>query len=280
MVPYMNFTRSPRVLLSLSVPSFFAAMSTVTGSGQIPSFIVRTYKPRHSSFPYTDADFRRVDETSDNTFYSDSRFVTHIDGNATMLLGQYYSQALPRTGRILDLCSSWISHLPKELEAAASKTADQGDVSLEVVGLGMNNAELNKNPILGKRVLQDLNTNPEVPKDIAPLDATTCVVSIDYLTKPVPVLSSILKLTKPGGKVHLVISNRCFPTKVIRRWLRISEEERLQMVGDYLWFAGWRNIEILTLNDGEQALSEQQGIMAWFSGRTDPIWVVKGTKVE
>ena len=276
----MRFSRSPRVLLSLSVPSLFAAMSTYTGSGRTPSFPVRPYKPRHSSFPYTDVDFRRVDETSDDTFYSDSRFVTHIDDNAIMLLGQYYSQALPHSGRILDLCSSWISHFPKELESAALRNADQGAASLEVIGLGMNNAELKKNSILKTRILQDLNINTEVPKDIALLDATVCVVSIDYLTKPVPVLSSILDVTKPGGKVHLVVSNRCFPTKVIKRWLRIGEEERLEMVADYLWFAGWREIEILTLSDGKQSPEQQQGIMAWFSGANDPLWVVRGSKAE
>ena len=255
-------------------------MFTTAAPSSAPHFPIRMYKPRHSSFPYGELDFRRVDETPDESFYNDTRFVTHIDDNAIHLLGQYYAQALPQTGRILDLCSSWISHLPEELEKAASTLNEQKPPPLEVVGLGMNHAELKKNTILSTRILQNLNVNPDTPQKVAPLDATTCVVSIDYLTKPVPVLFSILNLTKSGGKVHLIISNRCFPTKVIKRWLRISEEERLQMVGDYLWFAGWRDIEILTLSDGKQPSDEQQGIMAWFSGAHDPLWVVRGTKVD
>lgn len=131
----------------------------------------------------------------------------------------------------------------------------------------MNQSELSQNPILTKWTIQDLNEDPDVqlPQEEgkARLDASTCVVSIDYLTKPVEVLESIRQQTTNGGKVHLVISNRCFPTKVVGRWLKISEDERLQMVGDYLWYSGWREIEIVTVVQG-----------AWMK---DPLWVVRGT---
>ena len=250
----------------------------------------RPYIPRHTSFPYTPVDFRREDETVDTDFYRSPRFVTHIDDNAIGLLRDYYSRHLPRTGRILDLCSSWVSHFPEELEQLAVETKNQSskesseqavireNPKLEVIGQGMNAAELSANPILYSSILQNLNTAPDLPKRLAPLDATTCVVSIDYLTQPVRVLASIFEHTRPGGSIHLVVSNRCFPTKAVGRWLRISEEERLQMVGDYLWFAGWRNIEIYTLNDGKTDLSASSGIMAWFGGRTDPLWVVRASK--
>ena len=202
-------------------------------------------------------------------------------------------------GRVLDFCSSWISHFPKELEAlaVASKKAAATDPdepakpqiggresrNLEVVGLGINARELSANPILKTSILQDLNTTPDIPSSVAPLDASTCVVSIDYLTKPVEVLRSLLKHTKSDGQVHLVVSNRCFPTKAVGRWLRVGEEEKLEMVGDYLWFAGWRNIKICTLNDGkgQTEIGASSGIMDWFgAGRTDPLWVVHGTKSE
>jgi hypothetical protein len=97
------------------------------------------------------------------------------------------------------------------------------------------------------------------------LDASTCVVSIDYLTSPVQVLSSIRQQTNPGGKIHLIISNRCFPTKAVGRWLKVGEEQRLEMVGDYLWWGGWRNIEIQVIVQG--------GFM------TDPLWVVRAQNV-
>ena len=291
LIMLLHRLRPAGTVLSLSLPAFFSTMASTSSPSSNQSISPRPYVPRHDSFPYRTADFRRADETADTDFYSSPRFVTHIDDNAIGLLRAYYAKNLPPSGRILDLCSSWISHFPKELEEKAfsakkqaaspgSETHMSDDAGLEVIGQGMNAAELAANPILHSTILQDLNTDPNLPNKVAPLDASTCVVSIDYLTQPVRVLSSILEHTRPGGTVHLTVSNRCFPTKVVGRWLRVDEEERLQMVGDYLWFAGWRDIQICTLNDGKSEIGAASGIMDWFSGRTDPVWVVRGTKTN
>ncbi len=225
----------------------------------------RNYTPKNPNgpFPYSQADLTPMDPGGDAGFYSSPRFVTHIDDNAINNVRRYYDQVLPRKGRILDFCSSWISHYPPEVVKAAAA----GEV--EVLGTGMNERELSKNPILKHWVVQDLNEEPEVRLPGSSegmigekLDASTCVVSIDYLTKPVEILQSIRRQTNQGGKVHLVISNRCFPTKVVSRWLKVDEEDKLDMVGDYLWWSGWRNIEIQTLVEG--------------SFMTDPLWVVRG----
>ncbi len=150
----------------------------------------------------------------------------------------------------------------------------------------MNAAELSANPILTSTILQDLNADPTIPASVAPLDATVCVVSVDYLTRPLAVLASLRERTVEGGSVHLVISNRCFPTKAIGRWLRISEEERLEMVGDYLWWSGWREVEIVEVCDGRVKEGEGGGggggglarLMGMFGG-VDPLWVVRAVKV-
>jgi hypothetical protein len=294
-LPRTPLTRSI-TLLSLSLPlgvAYFSTMTTskATQSSNAPStnsalaFPTRPYKPRHDTFPYTARDFLRQDESDDTDFYSTPRFVTHIDDNAITLLKQYYAANLPRKGRVLDLCSSWISHFPPDLESSArarrarksSGQSEGGEEGLEVVGLGMNKKELDANPILSSSILQNLNINPILPSHLTPLDATTCVVSIDYLIKPVDMLSSLHQNTRVGGKVHLIVSNRCFPTKAIGRWLRISEEERLQMVGNYLRFGGWRDIEIVEVCDGKGSAS---GLMGMFGGGVDPLWVVRGVKVE
>ena len=211
------------------------------------------YTPKHEKWPYNPSDFKRMDESSDAEFYGYPRLVTHIDDHAIDTLGRYYEEILPPKGRILDFCSSWISHFPPTLEAAAK------DGVLSVTGMGMSKVELDRNSLLSTRIVQDLNVDPTIPP-MDPIDAATCVVSIDYLTRPVEVLRSLRGRLAPGAQVHLVISNRCFPTKAISRWLRISEEDRLQMVGDYLHFAGYSDIEIVTLSD---------------SGRYDPLWVVR-----
>ena len=254
---------------------------------------IRPYTPPHNSFPYGVKDFERLDETSDNIFYISPRFVTHIDDNAIISLRDYYSRNLPSSGRILDFCSSWISHFPKELSERAAASKKSGAVSanseetsvlgnhdenmLEVIGIGLNAEELAANPILKTSIIQDLNTKPQIPSSVSSLDASTCVVSIEYLTKPVEALTSVMERTKVGGKIHLVVSNRMFAQKAIRRWSRISEEERLQMVGDFLWWAGWRDVEICTLTDGKAESGVLSGVMGVFRG-TDPLWVVRGTK--
>ncbi|KAJ9620501.1 hypothetical protein H2203_007707 [Taxawa tesnikishii (nom. ined.)] len=264
-----------------------ASMSSSAAASQ--TWPVTPYTPRHQSWPYTPRDFERQDSTSDDDFYSAPRFVTHIDDAAIASLRKYYDAVLPRRGRILDFCSSWVSHYPKEVGQAAKNG------ELRIVGMGMNQRELAANEILNAgRILQDLNEQPKVPVTVCEegkgneglLDASTCVVSIDYLIHPAEVLSSLRERTKEGGMVHLIISNRCFPTKAVGRWLRIDEDERLDMVGDYLHFAGWKQIEIVDLKKGpgadEQAQEQQGGLSSFMRfmgmGGSDPLWAVRATK--
>lgn len=290
----------PLQLASVSAASLLllSSMSTASAASPSSSSLIQ-YQPRHQSWPYQASDFQRQDPSSDDSFYSAPRFVTHIDDAAISSLRKYYDNVLPRSGRILDFCSSWISHYPPAVEGAAEKGV------LKVIGMGMNQKELEANNVLsGGQILQDLNEDPNIPLTVcgeaaasgmptsdktqedALLDASTCVVSIDYLIHPVEVLSSLRERTKTGGSVHLIISNRCFPTKAIGRWLRISEPERLNMVGDYLWFAGWRNIEILDLKAddkrNESQETDQGGLQNFMRmmgmGGNDPLWCVRAVK--
>lgn len=251
-----------------SISFLSAAMAISKGDSPSPPLSIRQYKPVNPNrpFPYSTPDMTPSEPGNDTSFYTVPRFVTHIDDNATHNLRKYYSTVIPRKGRILDFCSSWVSHYPPEVEKAAQSG------NLEALGTGMNKSEMSSNPVLKAWSIQDLNEDPNVRlPETEPatsgklLDASTCVVSIDYLTKPVDVLSSIKRQTNVGGTVHLIISNRCFPTKVVGRWLEISEDERLEMVGDYLWWSGWREIEIVTVVAG-----------TWMK---DPLWVVRGINI-
>ena len=96
---------------------------------------VKSYTPRHSSWPYREEDFTRQDPSPDNSFYSTPRFVTHIDDAAIATLREYYESSLPKKGRMLDFCSSWVSHYPSSVQEAA----DSGD--LKITGLGMSISE-------------------------------------------------------------------------------------------------------------------------------------------
>lgn len=186
------------------------------------------------------------------------------------------------------------------------KEEGAGGKGLKITGLGMNLQELEANPILNNgRICWDLNVEPDLKvaltsstntntnttnKTISKFDISTSALSIDYLTSPISVLSSLLDLTNEGGSVHLVISNRCFPTKAIARWLRVDEEERVQMVGDFLHFAGWKGIEIVEVCDGEVREEKREGEEGEGEGlkrlmrmmgrrRRDPLWVVRGWKM-
>ena len=177
--------------------------------------------------------FRRYDETPDELFYRQPRFVTHIDDAAIAAVTQLYREFLPADGALLDLMSSWVSHLPPEVSYR------------RVVGLGLNHAELAKNPRLASFLVQNLNTTPQLPFADGEFDGAALAVSVDYLTAPVAVLRDLRRVLIPGGPVVITFSNRCFPTKAVAIWHQLGDKGRLELVGHYLQEAGWEQIQLL-----------------------------------
>jgi len=175
--------------------------------------------------------FRRYDETPDEEFYSVPRLVTHIDDGAITAVTQLYSELFPPGGKILDLMSSWVSHLPEEVRYE------------RVVGLGMNEEELKRNPRLDEYVLQNLNTDARLPFGDGEFDGVGCCVSIDYLTNPVAILREVGRLLKVGAPVVITFSNRCFPTKAVAIWRQLDNRGHVRLVEGYLEEAGnFRNV--------------------------------------
>jgi len=175
-------------------------------------------------WPFSPQDFKRQDESSDNYFYSSERFVHHIDDGARAALTKYYEKELTAGSSILDICSSWVSHYPPNLKFGRA------------VGLGMNKNELKANTQLSEFVEQDLNINPVFPFADSSFDFVTCVVSIDYLIRPLEVFSEIRRVLKPGGKCIISQSNRCFSTKAIDIWLKTNDLQHLFIIGCYFHF--------------------------------------------
>lgn len=174
--------------------------------------------------------FERADETDDADFYVPDRFVTHIDDRAIAAVALLYCE-LDIDGRVLDIMSSWVSHFV--------------DAPEELVVLGMNERELRRNPMATSRVVHDLNVDPTLPFADDRFDALTCCVSIDYLVRPIDVLREAARVVEPGGTVVCTISNRCFPTKVIRGWMALSEDERCRLVAAYFELAGgYRDVQV------------------------------------
>jgi SAM-dependent methyltransferase len=170
--------------------------------------------------------FRRADEAPDEEFYRTSRLVTHIDERAIGAVTQLYRNVFPPGGEILDLMSSWVSHLPPEIGYR------------RVVGLGMNAEELRHNERLDAFVVQNLNTNPRLPFEDAKFDGAGICVSIDYLTRPVEVLREVGRVLKVDAPVVITFSNRCFPTKAVAVWHRLDDRGRMRLVERYLQDAG------------------------------------------
>lgn len=171
--------------------------------------------------------FRRFDEADDAEFYAEPRLVTHIDDATIAALTQLYRERLPADGAILDLMSSWVSHLPPDVTYG------------RVAGLGMNFAELERNPRLTDRIVQDLNAAPELPYPDASFDAVINAVSIQYLTRPVDVYASVRRVLKPGGLALIATSHRCFPTKAIMGWHATADaRERFRLLERYYELAG------------------------------------------
>ncbi len=169
-------------------------------------------KPEHRS---------KLDESNDHDFYADPRFVTHVDQGFIDQLTDLYRERLKPDTRILDMMSSWVSHLPPEMNFS------------HVEGHGMNEEELAKNPRLDHYFLQNLNLNPKFPLEDLSFDAVLNTVSVQYIQYPEAIFSEIKRILKPDGVAIISFSNRMFYQKAIGLWRDSSEKGRLEIVKRY-----------------------------------------------
>jgi len=170
--------------------------------------------------------FSREDSAEDTEFYRTPRLVQHIDSQARAFISDLYARFLQPGMRVLDLMTSWVSHLPEDAK------------DFHVVGLGLNREELDANPQLNDRVVHDLNTCPRMPFDDAAFDLVICTVSVEYLVRPVEVFTEVARMLKPGGKLVVTFSDRWFPTKAIQLWTELNPFERVGLVLSYLRQSG------------------------------------------
>jgi hypothetical protein len=193
--------------------------------------------------------FAKLDGGDDADFYAQARLVTHIDDIAIATLTEFYRRVLPPGGVLLDMMSSWVSHLP------------DGVAYAEVIGHGMNAAELAANPRLTRWFVRDFNQDPSLPLGDASCDAAMMCVSIQYLQRPAALLTEVRRVLKPGAPVIVSFSNRCFPTKAVAVWRALDGAGHARLVDIYLRRAGFAETRIHRL------------IEDWSS---DPLTVVVG----
>jgi SAM-dependent methyltransferase len=172
------------------------------------------------------AAYGRDDESADARFYAVPRRVVHIDDDAIAALGRVYARVLPTDGRLLDVMSSWRSHLPR---AAGG----------EVVGLGLNADEMADNPQLTSHVVHDVNdAETALPFADGAFDGAMCAVSIQYVTRPVRFFGEVRRVLRPGAPFVVSFSNRCFPTKAVAVWLNTTDAHHVELVQAYFEAAG------------------------------------------
>jgi SAM-dependent methyltransferase len=163
----------------------------------------------------------RVDTSDDSLFYDQPRLVKHIDEPASAALAGFLRSVIPAGSLVLDLMSSYASHLPPDAGFAG------------VVGLGMNVVELIENPQLSAGLVHDLNRVPALPFADRAFDACLITVSVQYLTHPVPVFADIGRVLRPGAPCVISFSNRMFPTKAVAIWRALGDRDHARLVAHY-----------------------------------------------
>lgn len=114
----------------------------------------------------------KLDPRPDRDFYAFPRLVKHVDDGFIAALTDLYRERLRPGWDVLDLMSSWVSHLPPE------------ERFRRVVGHGLNAQELAKNPRLDYFFVKDLNREQRLELESASFDAVLCTVSVQYLQSP------------------------------------------------------------------------------------------------
>ena len=182
--------------------------------------------------------FAKLDTGDDLAFYKAPRLVTHIDEGATAALTGFYRARIPRGARVLDLMSSWVSHLPEDGSYA------------EVVGHGMNAEELAANPRLDRWFVQDFNQNPVLALDDRSFDAVLVCAGVQYLQRPAEVFTEVRRVLVAGAPFIVSFSNRCFATKAVEVWRALDISGHAALVKVYLERTGFTDVQVGLLADG------------------------------
>ena len=208
--------------------------------------------------------FDRDDDQPDAKFYQKPRYVHHIDDTAREMVRNTYERFLTDGMQVLDLMSSWQSHIPTNLHIA------------RLVGLGLNEDELKRNTQLSDFLVHDLNTDAKLPFASNTFDAVVNTVSVEYLNNPLAVFSEVSRILRPDGYFIVIFSNRWFPTKAIKIWPRLHEFERMGMVLEYFLRVGeFKDLQTYSIRGLPRPHDDKYFPELLYS---DPVYAVWGLK--
>ena len=170
----------------------------------------------------TPAQRTKLNTEDDRAWYFQPRIVHHSDANFRRQVTRLYRERIPQGGTVLDLCSSWVSHLPDDVKYE------------KVVGHGLNAVELGKNPRLDQFFIRNLNNEPDdwaLPSDS--FDAVLICCSVQYFQQPERVFAEIYRVLKPGGAVIVTFTRNLFYAKAVAAWRDGTMYSRTQLVKQY-----------------------------------------------
>ena len=176
---------------------------------------------------------KKLDESNDEEFYSDPKFVYHLDLNFRQTLSDLYKREIDNNSIVLDLMSSWDSYLP------------EGKKYKKVIGHGLNKQELEKNKIFDSYWIQNFNSNQEIPLDNGSIDYCLMVAAWQYLQYPENLTREIKRILSNHGKFIISFSNRAFWHKAPNIWTSSTEEERIKYVRKVLISNGFNEPRII-----------------------------------
>ncbi len=168
-----------------------------------------------------------MDISDDQIFYKNPRYVHHLSISFRNRLTNLYSEYLYNHHVILDLMSSWVSHLPSNSKYK------------KVIGHGMNESELRANKRFDSYWVQNLNKTQNIPIEDSTIDIGLIVAGWQYLQYPEKVSLELSRVIKSNSLLIISFTNRAFWTKAPNIWTNSSEEERIDYVKNVLSVNGW-----------------------------------------
>tara|TARA_Y100001968_G_scaffold142729_1_gene130438 strand:+ start:2803 stop:3453 length:651 start_codon:yes stop_codon:yes gene_type:complete len=201
-------------------------------------------------------DREKLDIADDDFFYREPRYVHHLSDAFRTRLTTLYSEYLLNHYIILDLMSSWVSHLPSNIRYK------------KVIGHGMNEAELSSNKRLDSFWIQNLNKTQNIPIEDSFIDVGLIVAGWQYLQYPEKVSLELSRVIKSDSLLIISFTNRAFWTKAPNIWTYSSELKRIEYVKSVLSSNGWRIEKIFT------ETTQVNKLFGLYSQESDPFFSV------
>ncbi len=201
-------------------------------------------------------DREKIDIADDQIFYKQPRYVHHLSESFRIRLTNLYSEYLLNHHVVLDLMSSWVSHLPTNIRYK------------KVIGHGMNEAELVANKRLDRYWVQNFNKTQNLPIEDSSIDVGLIVAGWQYLQYPEKVSLELSRVIKSDSLLIISFTNRAFWTKAPNIWTYSSEEKRIEYVNSVISTNGWRIEKIFNEKTKDKKL------LGFYSAESDPFFSV------